>query len=73
VLQKKKELESKLRKRERDLRNVQMKRRERIEQLGSRLQNLNMLAAPMVILAVAVALAAYRTARRWRFTRRANR
>ncbi|MHC4704478.1 MAG: Gldg family protein, partial [Planctomycetota bacterium] len=46
IVQKKKELELKIREAERQLRQVKMTRRERIEHLGNKLRQANMLGAP---------------------------
>ncbi len=56
IIQKKKELELKIHEQQRELRQVKMKRRQRIESLGSLLQNFNMLMAPAVILIIAIVL-----------------
>jgi ABC-type uncharacterized transport system involved in gliding motility auxiliary subunit len=64
ILQKKKEVELKIHQAQRQLRNVKMKRRERIEHLGNTLRNFNMLTAPTVILVIAVALAIRRSVRK---------
>lgn len=64
ILQKKKDLEIKLREAQRKLRSVKMKKRERIERLGNILQNFNMLMAPAVILIVAIVLGIRRSARK---------
>ncbi len=64
ILEKKKELELKIRQAQRDLREVKQTRRRRIEKLGNVLRNLNMLAAPAVILIIAVVLGIWRSVRR---------
>jgi len=64
ILQKKKDLELKLLEAQRKLRLVKMKKRERIEQLGNRLRSFNMLAAPAVILVIAIILSVRRGARK---------
>jgi ABC-type uncharacterized transport system involved in gliding motility auxiliary subunit len=56
IVQKKKELELKILQAQRQLRQVKMTRRERIEQLGNRLRQANMLGAPAVILIIAIVL-----------------
>lgn len=56
IVQKKKELELKILQAQRQLRQVKMTRRERIEQLGNRLRQANMLGAPAVILFIAILL-----------------
>jgi ABC-2 type transport system permease protein len=56
IVQKTKDLEIKKLKARRQLREVNMKKRQRIEHLGNRLRAFNMLAAPAVILIIAVVL-----------------
>jgi ABC-type uncharacterized transport system involved in gliding motility auxiliary subunit len=64
IIQKKQELELKIRQAQRQLRQVKMTRRERIEQLGNRLRQANMLGAPTVILVIAIVLGIRRSARK---------
>ncbi|GAX61816.1 ABC-type uncharacterized transport system protein [Candidatus Scalindua japonica] len=64
ILQKKKDLEIKLHDAQRKLRNVKMKRRERIESLGNKLRNFNMLMAPAIILIIAIVLGVRRSLRK---------
>ncbi|KHE94103.1 MAG: GldG family protein [Candidatus Scalindua rubra] len=64
ILQKKKDLEIKLHEAQRKLRNVKMKRRERIESLGNRLRNFNMLMTPAIILIIAIVLGIRRSIRK---------
>ncbi len=64
ILQKKKDLEVKLHEAQRKLRNVKMKRRERIESLGNKLRNFNMLMTPAIILIIAIALGVRRSIRK---------
>ena len=64
IVQKKKEIELKIREAQRQLRQVKMTRRERIEQLGNKLRQANMLGAPMVILVIAIALGLRRGVRK---------
>jgi ABC-type uncharacterized transport system involved in gliding motility auxiliary subunit len=64
IVQKKKELELKIHQAQGQLREVKMKRREQIEQLGSRLQYANTTVAPAVILVVAVVLGIRRSVRK---------
>ena len=52
---------------ERQLRVVQAKRRERIEQLGYSLRKLNMAAMPGIIMVIAVGLGIWRGARKRRY------
>ena len=64
IMQKKQELELKIHQAQRQLRQVKMTRRERIEQLGNRLRQANMLGAPTVILIIAIVLGVRRSARK---------
>lgn len=64
ILQKRREIELKIRVAQRDLNNIKLKRRERIERLGNNLRQVNMLAAPSVILAFAVVLGIRRSVRK---------
>ena len=64
IAKKKQELESKIYQAQRQLRQVRMTRRERIEQLGNRLRQANMLGAPAVILVIAIVLGIRRSARK---------
>jgi len=64
IVQRKKELELKIRAAERELRQVKMTRRERIEQLGNKLRQANMLGAPAVILLIAIVLGLRRSLKR---------
>jgi ABC-type uncharacterized transport system involved in gliding motility auxiliary subunit len=63
ILQKKKDLEIKLHEAQRKLRNVKMKKRERIESLGNKLRNFNMLMTPAIILIIAIVLGIKRSIR----------
>jgi ABC-2 type transport system permease protein len=56
IIQAQREIELKKHEAQRQLNEVQLKRRERIEHLGNMLRNFNMLAAPLVILVIAVLL-----------------
>ncbi len=64
VVQKKRDLETKIREAERQLREIKAKRRERTDRLGNRLEIVNMAAIPGVIMVVAVVLGIWRSARR---------
>lgn len=64
ILQKKKEIELKIHKAQRELRRVKMKRREQIESLGNVLRNFNMLMTPVIILIIAIVLGIRRSARK---------
>ncbi|MHC4482111.1 MAG: GldG family protein [Planctomycetota bacterium] len=69
---KQRQLEVKIHQTERELRKVQEKRREKIERLGSALQNLNTWAAPAVILVIAIVLSIRRAALRRRYVSHAS-
>ena len=56
IVKKKQEVELKIHQAQRQLRQVNMTRREKIEHLGNQLRQANMLAAPMVILIIAIVL-----------------
>ena len=64
IVKKKQEAELKIHQAQRQLRQVRMIRRENIEHLGNRLRQANMLAAPMVILIIAIALGVRRSMRK---------
>ena len=64
ILQERKKLELKIHQARRELRNVKMRKRERIERLGNMLQNVNMLTAPTVILVIAIVLSIYRSVKK---------
>ncbi len=64
ILQKKKDLELKIHQARRQLRQVKMKKRQRIEHLGNMLRNFDMLTAPGVILLIAIGLALRRGAKK---------
>ncbi|MHC4068299.1 MAG: Gldg family protein [Planctomycetota bacterium] len=64
IVRKKKELEFNIRRAQRQLREVKMQRRKRIEALGNILRNFNMLLAPVVILGVAIVLWIHHTLRK---------
>ncbi len=64
ILLKKKDLEIKLHEAQRKLRNVKMKRRERIESLGNKLRSFNMLMTPVIILIIAIVLGIRRSIRK---------
>jgi len=64
IVQKKQELELKIRQAQRQLRQVKMTRFEKIERLGNRLRQANMLAAPVVILVIAIVLGIRRGVRK---------
>ena len=69
ILAKRQELELKIHQAERELRRVRMKRRERLDALAKRLQNINSLLAPAVILCIGVVVGARRRILRSRHIR----
>jgi ABC-2 type transport system permease protein len=64
IVQKKQDLELKIHQAQRQLRQVKMTRRERIERLGNRLRQADMLGAPAVILIIAIVLGLRRSVRK---------
>ena len=64
IVQKKRDLELKIREAERQLREVKAKRRKKIERLGDSLRVLNVAAVPGVIMVIAVVLGLWRGARK---------
>jgi len=64
IVNKKQEVELKIHQAQRQLRQVKMTRREKIEHLGNRMRQANMLAAPMVILIIAIVLGIRRSMRK---------
>jgi len=72
IVKKQRELEVKKRMAQRELREVQLKRREKIIQLGAMLQNLNMWSAPAAILVIAIVLSIRRAALRRRYVSHAS-
>lgn len=63
ILTQRRNLETKIVEAKRNLNDVKLKRRERIEALGNRLRQWNMLAAPAVILCLAVVIGVRRSVR----------
>jgi len=64
IVQQKRDLELKIHTAQRQLRAVQAKRRERIEQLGSTLKMLNVVSVPAVVMVIALVLGIWRGVRR---------
>jgi len=64
IIAKQREIELKKRQAQRQLLEVRKNRRQRIEQLGNRLRNFNMLTAPCVILGIAIVLGVRRSIRK---------
>jgi ABC-2 type transport system permease protein len=64
IVQQKRELELKIHEAQRQLRAIKAKRRERTDQLGNKLEVLNMAAVPGVVMLVAVVLGIWRSARK---------
>ncbi len=63
ALRKRRNIEAEIRKANRQLRKLQAARREEVEELGASLQWWNMIAAPSIILLIAIALAIFRWVR----------
>lgn len=72
IVQKKNELELKILQARKQLRQVKMERRQNIERLGNSLRNFNMLAAPAVILVIAIILSARRSVKKKRYISHAS-
>jgi hypothetical protein len=72
LLQKRRDIELKIRTAQRQLNDVKLKRREKIEQLGNTLRQVNMLVAPAVILVVAIVLGARRSVRKRHYVSHAS-
>ncbi len=72
LVQKRREIELKIRTAQRQLNDVKLKRREKIEALGNTLRQVNMLAAPAVILAVAIVLGLRRGVRKRHYVSHAS-
>ena len=72
IVQKKQQVELKIHQAQRQLREVKMTRREKIEHLGNRLRQANMLAAPMVILFIAIVLGIRRGVRKRHYNSHAS-
>ena len=64
ILQQRRELEKKIYESEREKRLISMKKRERIDKLGRKLQRANTIAVPLVILIIAVVLGLRRNLRK---------
>jgi ABC-2 type transport system permease protein len=64
IVQQKRDLELKIHTAQRQLRAVQAKRRERIEQLGSNLKMLDVVSIPAVVMVIALVLGTWRGVRR---------
>jgi len=72
IVKKQRELEVKKRETEGEIWKVRKKRREKIEQLGNVLRNLNMWSAPAVILVIAIVLSIRRSVLRRRYVSHAS-
>ncbi|MGA2916212.1 MAG: Gldg family protein [Sedimentisphaerales bacterium] len=72
ILQKKNELELKIREAKKELQHIKKDRRQRIESLGNRLRNFNMLTAPAIILIITIVLGIQRSARKRRYISHAS-
>lgn len=72
ILQKKKDLELKIVEARKELQEIKKIKVQRKEQLGNKLRNFNMLAAPAVILLIAIVLGVYRSTRKRRYISHAS-
>jgi ABC-type uncharacterized transport system involved in gliding motility auxiliary subunit len=72
ILQKKNELELKIREAKKELQQIKKVRLQQIEGLGNRLRNFNMLTAPAIILVIAIVLGVSRSARKRRYISHAS-
>jgi ABC-type uncharacterized transport system involved in gliding motility auxiliary subunit len=72
ILTQRRKLEAKIAEAKRKLNDVKLKRRERIEALGNRLRQWNMLAAPAVILCMAVIIGIRRSVRKRQYITQTN-
>ncbi|MCX5632354.1 MAG: Gldg family protein [Phycisphaerae bacterium] len=72
ILQKKNEIELKIRQAKKELQQIKKTRLHRIENLGNGLRNFNMLTAPAVILVIAIILGARRSVRKRRYISHAS-
>ncbi len=72
ILQKKNELELKIREAKKELKQIRKTRLQRIESLGNRLRSFNMLTAPAIILVIAIVLSISRSARKRRYISHAS-
>ncbi len=64
ILQKKRELELKIHEAQMRLRDLKMQKREKIEQLGNILRNLNTIPGPAIMILIAVVLGIYRATKK---------
>lgn len=72
ILQKKKDIELKILDAKRQLQEIKKVRLQKKEKLGNELRNFNMLAAPAVILAIAIVLGIYKSTRKRRYISHAS-
>lgn len=72
ILQKKNELELKIREAKKQLQQIRKIRMQRIESLGNKLRNFNMLTAPAIILVIAIILGISRSTRKRRYISHAS-
>ncbi|MHC4456362.1 MAG: Gldg family protein [Planctomycetota bacterium] len=72
IVQKKRELELKIHQGQRRLRDVKMQERERIEQLGDSMRNLNTLPGPILVLLIAITLGLMRGFKKRRYISHAS-
>jgi ABC-2 type transport system permease protein len=67
IVQKKRDLEIKIREAQRQLRDIKAQQRERIDEVGRKLELANMAAVPSVVMLLAVVLGLWRSVRRRRY------
>ncbi len=72
ILQKRKQIEYKIHEARARLRDVKMKKREKIEHLGNRLRNLNTLPGPIIMVIVAIILGIYRSTKKRHYVSHAS-
>ena len=72
ILQKKNEIELNIREAKKELQQIKKTRLQRIEAMGNRLRNFNMLTAPAIILVIAIVLGIQRGARKRRYISHAS-
>jgi ABC-type uncharacterized transport system involved in gliding motility auxiliary subunit len=72
ILQKKNELELKIRQAKKELQQIKKTRLQKIELMGNRLRNFNMLTAPIIILIIAILLGVNRNIRKRRYISHAS-
>lgn len=72
IVEEKKKIEVQLRQAEKDLRDIKMQKRQRVEALKRKMRNFCTLPGPILTLAIAVALGIYRSSKRRRYISHAS-